>query len=90
MDKTQTDYDSLRRIHESTNITVEKLEQELTKLRAENMLLLAKLANAQKALDINKDIMRNALTEQNKMQVEYGNERQELKAKIKKFKRLCR
>ena len=85
MDKTQTDYDSLRRIHESTNITVEKLEQELTKLRAENMLLLAKLANAQKALDINKDIMRNALTEQNKMQVEYGNERQELKAKIKKL-----
>ena len=85
MDKTQTDYDSLRRIHESTNITVEKLEQELTKLRAENMLLLAKLANAQKALDINKDIMRNALTEQNKMQVEYGNEIQELKAKIKKL-----
>ncbi len=85
MENTQADYNSLRKLHESTNIAVERLQAENTKLKVENALLLAKLVNCQRALDINEEIMRNALTEQNRIQAIYGQEIQELKVKIKNF-----
>lgn len=80
---TQEDYDALRRLHNSMVLALEDLQKENTALQGEVALLNAKLVNAQRAVDINKEIVRNALTLQNKIQTEYGQEIQELRAKVK-------
>lgn len=85
MENTQNDYDALRRLHDTTNISVDELQKENENLRAEIALRDAKLINCQKALDINKEIMRNALTGNNEMKDAYAIEIQELKAKIKEL-----
>ena len=78
-------YNHLRRLHSSTNDAALDLQERNKKLYEEIQLREEKLINAQKSLDINKEIMRNALTEQNRIQIEYGREIQELKEKIKKL-----
>jgi len=85
MENTQSNYDSLRRLHDATNLALEGLQKENELLRMEITILNAKLVNAQQAVDINKTIVINALTEQNKIQIEYGKEIQLLKAKIKEL-----
>lgn len=81
----QDDYDALRRLHESSNNVVLSLQEKIKKLYEEIQLRDEKLINCQSALDINKEIMRNALMEQNRVQNEYGAEIQELKGKIKQL-----
>jgi len=76
-------YQALRRLHDSSVDATNKLQEENRALREEVILSYKKLENAQKSLDITKEIMRNALIEQNRVQVEYGKEIQELKAKIR-------
>ena len=78
-------YNSLRRLHESQNEAVVNLQAKQIELLGEITLRDQKLINCQSALDINKTIMQNALTEQNRIQTEYGAEIQELKAKIKEL-----
>jgi len=51
-----------------------------------NNLLMQNLMNCQKALDITKENMRNALTMQNETKDDYATEIQELKAEIKRLK----
>ena len=72
-------------LHDATNLALEGLQKENELLRMEITILNAKLVNAQQAVDINKTIVINALTEQNKIQIEYGKEIQLLKAKIKEL-----
>lgn len=76
-------YYSLKRLHESANTSIEELNTRINVLQSELALRDEKLINCQRALDINKDIMRNALLEQNRMQEDYGNEIQKLKAELK-------
>lgn len=76
-------YEELNRLHNSQNSAVKKMEEKIMSLYEEIKLKDEKLANAQKALDINKEIMRNALLEQNRVQQEYGAEITLLKDKIK-------
>ena len=78
-------YKSLKRLHDSTNEAVISLQKELGKAKDEIILLTAKLINCQKALDINKEIMRGALTDQNKIKDDYSKEISELKIKIKQL-----
>jgi hypothetical protein len=78
-------YESLNRLHISTNESVIKLQDENSKSKDQIILLNEKLANCQKALDINKEIMRNALIEQNRIQTEYGKDIQDLKMKLKQY-----
>ncbi len=78
-------YGSLKRLHDSTNEAVVRLESEKETLNGEIKLLWAKLLNCQKALNINKDIMRNALTQHNETLTAYANEIQLLKDKIKEL-----
>lgn len=87
MNNTQNDFDALRRLHDSTNLSVEDLQKEVIFLKEEIALRDAKLINCQKALDINKDIMRNALTSNNEMKDAFALEIQELKAKIKELEK---
>jgi len=84
-EKLQRDFDFLNSLHVSTNKAAETLQERNASLEAEVALLCAKLENCQKALDINKEIMRNALTRQNEMQEGYGQEISELRAKIKEL-----
>lgn len=76
-------YHSLKRLHDATNDAVIKLQRENSELKDEIILLNNKLINCQSALDINKDIMRNALTNQNEIKDSYVNEIRELRDKIK-------
>lgn len=79
----KTDYDSLKRLHESSDMMLVDLQEKNRLLLEENTLLLKKLVDCQKALEINKEIMCNALTEQNRIKDEYSNEINILRAKIK-------
>lgn len=76
-------YSSLRRLHESTNEAVSNLQEQIRLLQNEIALRDAKLINCQNALEINKEIMRNALLEQNRIQEEYGKEIQVLRSQLK-------
>jgi hypothetical protein len=86
MSTLEEDYRSLKRLHDTTNEAVIELQQKNQELMEENMLLLKKIIDCQKALDINKEIMRNALTLQNQLKDDYSAEIQELKAEIKRLK----
>jgi len=81
----QDDYDSLRRLHNAVNDSIISLQEKNKQLHEEIQMRDEKLINCQAALDINKEIMRNALTEQNRVQTEYGAEIQELRVKIKQL-----
>jgi hypothetical protein len=78
-------YNSLRRLYDSQSEAVVNIQTKQIELLGEITLRDQKLINCQSALDINKTIMQNALTEQNRIQTEYGAEIQELKAKIKEL-----
>jgi predicted RNase H-like nuclease (RuvC/YqgF family) len=83
MSTLEEDYRALKRLHDATNIAVEELQAKNQELMEENMLLLKKIIDCQNALDINKEVMRNALTIQNQIKDEYTTEINELRAKIK-------
>jgi len=76
-------YHALNRLHTATNQAVVDLQKENSKLKDEIILLNAKLMNCQQALDINKEIMRNALARQNELAATYGDEIRLLKQKLK-------
>lgn len=78
-------YNSLRRLYDSQSEAVVNIQAKQIELLGEITLRDQKLINCQQALDINKTIMQNALTEQNRIQSTYGAEIQELKAKIKEL-----
>ena len=77
------DYDTLRRLHDATNLAVIDLQKKNTELLETNNLHMQNLINCQQALDITKENMRNALTEQNRIKDQYAFEINELRAKIK-------
>jgi hypothetical protein len=79
----ESDYKSLQRLHDSTNQAVIDLQRKNMELMEENKLLIQKLQHCQEALDINKEIMRNALTEQNHIKDTYSEEISILRGKIK-------
>lgn len=79
----EEDYRSLQRLHNATNQAVSDMERRIAELMAENNLNLTKLIHCQEALDITKEIMRNALTEQNFIKDTYSQEINDLRAKIK-------
>lgn len=81
----QSDHVALKKLHDSTNEAVAVLQQKNNDLMEQNILLLNNLTNCQKALDITKENMRNALTMQNEMKDAYATEINELKAKIKEL-----
>lgn len=81
-------YNSLRRLHDSTNTAVSALQEENKLLKEEIKISHQKLENAQSALDINKEIMRNALLEQNNIKDTYSREISDLKEEIKKLKKV--
>lgn len=82
----QDDHRALTRLHDSTNLAVEVLEVKNRELMEANNLLMQNLMNCQKALDITKENMRNALTMQNETKDAYSTEIAELKAEIKRLK----
>lgn len=82
----QEDYDTLRRLHDTTNRAVVDLQERNRELLEANNLLLQNLMNCQKALDITKENMRNALTIQNQIKDSYSTEIQELRAETKRLK----
>jgi hypothetical protein len=82
----QEDYDTLRRLHNTTNLAVESLQERNRELLETNVLQLNLLANCQKALDITKENMRNALTMQNQIKDDYSAEIELLRAEIKRLK----
>ena len=80
------EYLALKRLHESTNLAVIELQEKNMKLMEEITLLREKLINCDKALEINKNIMRNALTEQNFIKDTYSQEIDILKAENMELK----
>jgi septal ring factor EnvC (AmiA/AmiB activator) len=80
-------YNSLRRLHNSTNSAVDTLQEKIKTLNEELISAKERLGHAQDALDINKQIMRNALEEQNKIKDEYTAEIELLRAEIKELKK---
>jgi len=82
----QEDYDALRRLHNTTNLAVESLQERNRELLETNVLQLNLLVNCQKALDITKENMRNALTMQNQIKDDYSAEIELLRAEIKRLK----
>ena len=85
MSELQDNYDSLKRLHDSANSAIASLEGKNKELQVEINILYQKLDNAQKAVDINKEIMRNALTDQNAIKDAYSQEIQILREKIKRL-----
>jgi predicted nucleic acid-binding Zn-ribbon protein len=79
----EDDYSALKRLHDATNQAVITLQKDKMELMEEVNLLNAKLIDCQRALDINKEIMRNALTNQNLIKDNYSQEITDLKSKIK-------
>jgi len=77
------DFDALRRLHDTTNLAVVGLQEKNNELLETNNLHMQNLINCQKALDITKENMRNALTEQNRIKDQYAFEINELRTKIK-------
>jgi predicted nuclease of restriction endonuclease-like (RecB) superfamily len=77
----------LKKLNNSTVEAVEGLQDKIGNLLSENILLKEKLINCQHALDINKEIMKNALTEQNAIKDSYSLEIRELKDKIKELEK---
>ena len=71
--------------YESMSEAAVDLETANHLLSQEKEVLVASLMNCQKALDITKDTMRNALTEQNLMKDSFAAEIAELKSKIKEL-----
>jgi hypothetical protein len=85
MDEWKDKFNSLRRLHDSTNEAAAKLIEENSELKSELILMNKKLANSQKALDINKEIMSNQLTSGNQMKDEMAAEITKLRSKIKEL-----
>ena len=76
----------LKRRYESLSSGVEVLQTRNKELLESNNVMLQNLMNCQKALDITKENMRNALTMQNEIKDAYSADIQELKAEIKRLK----
>lgn len=83
MSTLEEDYRAIKRHLEAANEANLTLQEKNRELMEENSLLLKKLLHCQEALDINKEIMRNALTTQNEMKDSYTVEIQELRDKLK-------
>lgn len=79
----EDDYRAVKRLLDTVNEANLALQEKNRELMEENSLLLKKLLHCQEALDINKDIMRNALTAQNEMKDSFTIEIQELRDKLK-------
>ena len=80
-------YNSLRRLHASSNVAVDVLQEKVKSLNNDLIGAQERLVNAQSALDITKEIMRNALEAQNKIKDEYGAEIELLKSEIKELRK---
>ena len=79
-------FDKMEKIIKNKDIFYNKLLEDKNKELYEELRVTTNLLiNCQKALDINKEIMRNALVEQNRVQEEYGKDIQKLQDKIKKL-----
>lgn len=74
-------YNSLRRLHDSANKAIEELQNKNKMLEEEIIILNAKLINSQKNVDINKEIVKNVLLEQNKIKDNFISEINILRAK---------
>ena len=79
----ETDYRALKGLHDSQNEAVIKLQEENGKLKDSIILLRAELSSSDKKLEINKDIMREALTLNNKMKEAYAEEIVDLRRRLK-------
>lgn len=75
-------YKKLSHINESANEAIEVLQRKNRELLVEISVLNDKLVNAQRALDINKEIMRNTIISSNLMKDEFVAEINKLKNKI--------
>jgi hypothetical protein len=82
MSTLEEDYRALKRLHDSANEAIYTLQVKNAELVEENNLILKKLVDCQNALDITKEIMRNALTTQNEIKDAYVIEIQDLKTKL--------
>jgi len=83
MENFEEKYYFIQRRYESLLEATTNFQTEISELQKRIILLTDINANLDKALDINKDIMRNALQGQNEMKDKYAQEIQELKEKIK-------
>jgi hypothetical protein len=75
-----------QKLYESMSKTATNLETYNHLLTQEKEVLAISLINCQKALDITKETMRNALTMQNEMKDAYSAEIEQLRAEIKRLK----
>ena len=75
----------LKKVNKSQDEAIIAQQKELLEAKIKIEFLEQQLINCQSNLDITKTNMINAITEQNRVQNEYGAEIQELKNKIKKL-----
>jgi cell division protein FtsB len=73
--------------YEAMTAAALKLQDENKALKERNAFLTATAANLEKALEINKDIMRHTITTDNELKQAYIQEINDLKAEIKRLKR---
>lgn len=82
----QSNYDGLKRLHESANIAIERLEEANSSLTERNEFMNKTNLNLENALNINKKIMTDTVIAQNTMREDFANEIAIYKDEINKLK----
>lgn len=83
------DFIALQELHKSHVKASDSLEEQNRKLIDRNIILENQLVNMQRALDINREIMANAVTKQNEERESMATEVRELKTgKTRKHRRI--
>ncbi len=83
--KYRKEFEALTKMHDAMARAAERLQNEYNKLREEHMILENQNTNLEKALHINKDILRNQITQDNEKEQSNAQEVKLLKAKIKEL-----
>lgn len=82
----QEKYSALSRLHNSLVEATNDLEKKYKEALGEKQFLQAQLLNCQKALDINKEIMRQTLTQNNELKEKNSDEIILLREEMKRLK----
>lgn len=85
MPKDRDNFESLKKVHDATNLAVQDLEAENEALRKQNQILLSQVQNATDNLLIQKKIVMDNLTQSAQTEADLVKEIMELKSKIKKL-----
>jgi len=80
------DYKSLKRLHDSANSVIISLQHQMNELQEQLKLAMAINVSLEKQININKGIMHETLTTDNRIKNEQINEIQRLREVIKELK----